>query len=81
MADALSYIYYTFDKFVTFVFSQMIIVDGVTFGWVCISLLLFSMLIRSILNMPRSMGSFDKFREHTWRVYHNGEHVSKQRIR
>lgn len=64
MSEALTYMYYTFDKFVDFVFNSMIIVPGVTFGWVVISIVLFSLLIRNILNLPRSMGSFDKFREH-----------------
>lgn len=68
MSEALTYMYYTFDKFVDFVFNSMIIVPGVTFGWVSVSIILFALLIKNILNLPRSMGSFDKFRTHSWDV-------------
>lgn len=68
MTEALGYMYYTFDKFVDLVFNTMVIVPGVTFGWVVISIMLFAMLIKNILNVPRSMGSFDKFRAHSWDV-------------
>lgn len=64
MSEALTYMYYIFDRYVDFIFNGMQIVSGVTVGWVLVVIILFAMMIRSILNMPRSMGSFDKFRIH-----------------
>lgn len=82
MSEALTYLYYIYDKFIVFVFDTMEIFEGVTVGWIVISLILFGLLIRSVLNVPRQMGSFDKFREHTWHVTtEKGTHsVTKKRI-
>ena len=55
MNQALTYLYYIFDKFVSFVFNDMEIATNVTFGWVAVSVILFSLMIRSILNVPRSV--------------------------
>lgn len=66
MNEALTYMYYIFDRYVDFIFNGMQIVSGVTVGWVLVVIILFAMMIRSILNMPRSMGSFDRFRQHSY---------------
>lgn len=55
MAEALQYLYYIFDKYVGFVFDDMEIFSGVTVGWVAVTVILFSLMIRSILNVPRSV--------------------------
>lgn len=60
MSEALTYLYYIFDKFVDFVFNVMSIENGVTFGWIVISIFIFSILIRSVLNLPRGI----RFRRH-----------------
>lgn len=82
MNEALTYLYYIYDKFIVFVFDTMEIFDGVTVGWIVISLILFGLIIRSVLNVPRQMGSFDKFREHTYRVdtSKGTQYVSKKRL-
>lgn len=66
MTSALNLIYSIFDRFVDFVFNSMEILSGVTVGWITVAVILFSMMIKSILNLPRSMGNFDKFRAHTY---------------
>lgn len=55
MSEAITYLYYIFDKFVDFVFNVMSIESGVTFGWIVISIFIFSILIRSVLNLPRGI--------------------------
>lgn len=83
MNEALTYLYYIFDKFVNLIFNQLEIAQNVSVGWIIIVIIIFAMLIRNILNLPRSMGSFDKFREHEWRVDTGKgiQHVRKQRVR
>lgn len=82
MNEALQYLYYIYDKFIVFVFDTMEISPNVSIGWIALSVMLFGLLIRSILNIPRQMGSFDKFRAHTWDVTtEKGTHrVTKKRI-
>lgn len=83
MNEALTYIRYIFNKFVGFVFDDMAISNNVTIGWIAISVIVFSILISSILNLPRRMASFDMFREHTYvsnyTDSHGGKHWSQTR--
>lgn len=58
MNEALSYLYYIFDKFVNFVFNEAYIAPTVSIGWIAVSVIVFSMLISSILNLPHSIGKF-----------------------
>lgn len=83
MSEALTYIYYIFDAFIDCIFDDLEIFPGVTIGWVLVSVILFSLLIRNVLNMPRGMGSFDKFREHKWEVNtgKGTQYVTKRRMR
>lgn len=55
MSDALTYLRYIFVKYVNFIFNDMVISDGVTVGWVAVSVIMFGLMIRSILNVPRSV--------------------------
>lgn len=55
MSEALEYLYYIYDKFVYFVFNTMAIDTGITYGWIVISIFIFSILIRSVLNLPRGI--------------------------
>lgn len=64
MNQALTYLYYIYDKFINLVFNQLEIAQNVSVGWIIVAVIIFAMLIRNILNLPRSMGSFDKFRDH-----------------
>lgn len=82
MNQALTYLYYIYDKFVNLIFNQLEIATNVSIGWILVAVIIFGMLIRNILNLPRHMGSFDKFREHTWEVNtgKGTQHVTKRRL-
>lgn len=54
MSEALGYIYEIYDNFINFVFNQMEIEAGVTIGWVAVAVFIFRILIKSLLNLPRS---------------------------
>lgn len=54
MTEALQYIYYFYDKFVDFIFLKMEFFTGVTFGWVCVAVFVFMILIKNIVNVPVS---------------------------
>lgn len=83
MTTALTYIYYMFDSFISCIFNDLEIAENVTIGWVLVAVIIFSLLIRNILNLPRGMGSFDKFREHKWEVNtgKGTQYVTKRRMR
>lgn len=83
MNEALTYLYYIYDKFVDLVFNRLEIANNISIGWIIISVIIFSILIRSILNLPRGMGSFDKFREHEYKINagNSVKYVSRRRIR
>lgn len=55
MNEALNYLYYIYNKFLNLVFNQMQIASGVTVGWIMISIFVFGIMIRSILNLPRGV--------------------------
>ena len=76
MSEALTYLYYIFNKFNTFVFNDAVMFTGVTVGWVVVSIILFSMIIGSLLNIPRGVGKFN-FDTHVW----NGSHEYTRRSR
>lgn len=52
MTEALGYIYEVFDRFIQFVFDDMVLFSGVTFGWVIISLLIFGFVLSNLLTIP-----------------------------
>lgn len=59
MSEALGYIYYILDSMLNWLFEDAELFPNVTVGWVVITIILFSMVIRSILNIPRGFrGSF-----------------------
>lgn len=66
MTDALTIIYYIFDKFIDLIFNGLQISNNVTIGWVLVVITIFAILIKNIINLPRSMSSFDKFRSHSY---------------
>lgn len=55
MAEALSYIYYIFDSFVDLLFNRLELFSNVSVGWILISISLFALLIRSVLNLPKGI--------------------------
>lgn len=57
MQEAITYLYEFYDQFVDFLFNDMEIVAGVTFGWVMIVIIIIGILLRNILAVPRSARS------------------------
>lgn len=52
MSDAITVFYYVFNKIYNFLFNQAIIETGVSVGWIFVTVVVFGLLIRSILNLP-----------------------------
>lgn len=59
MSDALNYLYLIYDNMLDLLFNQFYMFTGVSVGWVMITVIIFSIVIRSILNVPKRM-SFRK---------------------
>lgn len=57
MQDALNYLYEFYDQFISFIFNDMEIVTGVTFGWVMIVIIIIGILLKNVLAVPRSARS------------------------
>lgn len=53
MADALTYLYQIYSAFLDLVFNQFELFQNVTIGWVGIVIMVMSMIIISILNIPK----------------------------
>ena len=52
MAAALELLFQIYLKFVDFIFDKAEILNGVTLGWVALSVLIFGVLIRSLMAVP-----------------------------
>lgn len=52
MTEALGYIYTIFDRFITFIFNDMALFPGVTFGWICITIIIFYYVLSNLLTIP-----------------------------
>lgn len=61
MGEAVTLLFEIYSKFIEFIFDKLEILDGVTIGWIFVSILVFSVLIRSIMAIP-SKFSNDIFR-------------------
>lgn len=53
MAQALEYLYQIYDGFINMVFNDFALFNGVTVGWVVVSVVVFGILVNSILNIPK----------------------------
>ena len=58
MSDAITLFYKVLQIIVSWIFDAEI-VSGVTLGWIFVSIAIFGILIRSILNVPKSSNSFN----------------------
>ena len=56
MSDAITLFYKVLQIIVSWIFDAEI-VSGVTIGWIFVSIAIFGILIRSILNVPKSSNS------------------------
>lgn len=59
MGDALQVIIYIYNKLIDLFFNKFVF-DGVSLGWVLVTLLMFSMVAHNILNLPKSIFSEQK---------------------
>lgn len=59
MSDALNYLYLIYDDMLDLLFNSFYMFTGVSVGWVMVTVIIFAIVIRSIINVPRSM-SFSK---------------------
>lgn len=57
MSDAISVFYYVFNKIYNFLFNQAFIEEGVSIGWIFVTVVIFGLIIRSILNIPNGFRS------------------------
>lgn len=53
MSDALTYLYQIYQSFLDLIFNQFELFPNVTVGWVGVVIIVMSMIIVSILNIPR----------------------------
>lgn len=53
MSDALTYLYQIFQIFLDLIFNQFELFPNVTIGWIGVVIIVMSMIIVSILNIPR----------------------------
>lgn len=58
MADAITLFYKVLQIIVSWIFSAEL-VSGVSIGWIFVSISIFGILIRSILNVPKSSNSLN----------------------
>lgn len=52
MNDAIEVFYYIFSKIYNLLFNSIQIAEGVSLGWILVTVIIFGILIRSILNLP-----------------------------
>lgn len=55
MNEALNGLFDFYYQFIEFIFNDMILFDGISFGWILISCFVFGFLIKSILVLPYSL--------------------------
>lgn len=58
MTEALSLIYNFFDRWLILVFDNLELFDGVTIGWVIAVCIIFGILIRNIINIPKASPTY-----------------------
>ena len=57
MGEAISLLFQIYSKFIDFIFDKAEILNGVTLGWIALSVLIFGVLIKSLMAVPsRSQG-------------------------
>lgn len=54
MSDGITIIRYIFNKFITLLFDNFIIVTNVSIGWVMVSILIIAIMISNILSVARN---------------------------
>lgn len=54
MTDALSIIYYIFNKFIDLIFDKFEIFPNVTIGWIMVAILIIAIMISNILSVAKA---------------------------
>ena len=54
MSDAIEILYEIYFAFVNWVFNSANIIPGVSIGWIAVTVFIFSILIRSLINVARA---------------------------
>lgn len=54
MTDALSIIYYVFNKFIDLLFNKFEIFPNVSIGWIMVSIIIISIMITNILSVAKA---------------------------
>lgn len=64
MSDGIVLVRYIFNSFIDLLFNKMVIVDGVTVGWVLVALMIMSILTSALLNVVsiKSINAIDNAR-------------------
>lgn len=69
MNDAIELIFYIFNKGINLFFNDLVLIEGVTLGWVLVSIMIFGILFNAVLNLPSNV-SRAKYRQEQ-REYRN----------
>ena len=62
MSDAIEILYQIYFAFVNWIFNTAFIVEGVSIGWVAVTVFIFNVLIHSLINIAKA-GSTVKIRK------------------
>lgn len=57
MSQAIEFVYYIYQSMLDFLFNDAVIVQGVTLGWIMISVIVFGILVSSFIVVPK--GAFN----------------------
>lgn len=58
MNEALEILYQIYFAFVDWIFNAAFIVEGVSIGWIAVTVFIFSVMINSIINIARAGSSY-----------------------
>ena len=72
MNDAITVFFYVFNKIYNFLFNEALIEPGVSVGWIFVTVVIFGILIRTILNVPTGLHYGDHY------VYKDGGYTTER---
>lgn len=57
MSDAITVFFYVFNKIYNFLFNEALIEENVSIGWIFVTVVIFGLIIRTVLNLPSGVAS------------------------
>lgn len=57
MNDAVTVFFYVFNKIYNFLFNEAFIEENVSIGWIFVTVVIFGLIIRTVLNLPSGVAS------------------------